>query len=178
MRGIDRLLALLVGLTVATVGALAAVEAVLLGRGEAPWLIPRSDWDRSLRDLAWDAASMGRVAAVLVVVGAVMVLLQVMPRLPRHLEARSTEARQVWISRASVERWLGHAVLADPDVREARTRMRRRWVFVRAELLDGADEHVVGSRLADAVQAAGAELELVSVPRARLNLRHGKARVR
>ncbi len=178
MRALDRLLALLVGLSLAATGALVSWEAVLLGRGDPPALIPRADWDRSLRDLMWDASGLRVAATVALVAGAILVALQVLPRAPRHLEAESTVTRQVWISRASVERWLRHAVLTDPDVVAARTRLSRRWVRVRAELLDSADEQRVEDRLANAVATAGDQLGLSSLPRVRLNLRHGKARVR
>lgn len=178
MRTATRLLALVLGLVLAAGAVFVAVEAVLLYRGQDALLVPRTQWNRSLGSLQWGDGGLRTVAIVLVAVGAVLVLMQLVPRRVLRLPVRSAADRPTWISKRSVRRLLVDTAEADGDVIEASAKLGRRRGVVAATTARSINDDELRRRLADAEQGSLETIELVRQVRTTVRIGTAKDRVR
>lgn len=178
MRAIARLLALVLGLAIAVGAVMVAIEAVLLYRGQDSLLVPRSRWNRSLASLDWGNGDLRVVAIGLAVGGAVLLLLQLVPRRVLRLPINSTPDRPTWISKRSVRRLLVDTAEADPDVIEASVKLRRRRGTVAATTARSVDDDQLRLKLVDAEQASLEAIDLARPIRTSVQVGTAKDRVR
>lgn len=137
MRSLDRLIALVLGLALAAAGVLAGIEAVLLALGNAPLVVPRAMWDRSLRALTWDNTTLTVVAAALVAAGVLLLLIQLIPRRPVRLMLGPSAPGVTWIARQSLADRISYDVQQLDDVTRSSVRLHRRTAQVAAGIAAG-----------------------------------------
>lgn len=178
MRALDRIIALVVALAVAALGALVTIETTLLHRGDERWLVPRERWDRWLSEARWGDDAIQVAAAVTIGVGAVLVLVQLVPRRPKRFALTSDEGRSSWLGREGLQRLVARAVLdAHDEVQGTRVRARRRRIDVRSTVVASSDDTTparVHSTVTDAIAALG----LVRTPGVKVRLARNRTRVR
>ena len=178
MRSLDRILALVLGLALAGLGGLVAIEATLLSSGRPALVVPRARWDRGMSGLAWSSATLQVAAIIAIAVGAALVLLQLVPRAPRRLRLEGVPGRAAWIAPVSVARAVERAVVRTHDeVGSARVRVTRRTARVRADVVVASDE-ATPERVAATVSDALDTLELGRELRVRVRLDRSERRVR
>ncbi|SDF85564.1 DUF6286 domain-containing protein [Klenkia brasiliensis] len=165
MRGVDRVLALVLGLVGLGGGVLLAAEVVqgLLGR-TGHLVVPYEGVARWLREHAWSSAPVVAAGAGVAVAGLLLLVAEVVPRRRTLLVVASDDADVVTaVARSGVGRTLEQAVAGVPGVDGTRSRVGRRTVrlTVRTALHDPADlERQVHER----ASAALAGLGLVAAP--------------
>lgn len=178
MRTAARLLALALGLALAAGAVFVALEAVLLYRGQDALLVPRTRWNRSLASLQWSDGGLRTVAIVLLAVGALLVLMQLVPRRVLRLRVRSAADRPTWVSKRSVRRLLVHTAEVDGDVIEASAKLHRRRGVVAATTARSIDDDDLRRRLAGAVQGSLETIDLDRLVRTTVQIGTAKDRVR
>lgn len=178
MRAIDRLICLVAGLALACTGGLLIIETILLEAGRGAWLIPRHSWDQQLRSLAWDDTSVRTTSIALLVVGAVILAAQLVPRRPLRLPLHRTGDRTVWLSRQGLQRRLERITRQDPDVDTGRVRVGRRRARIAIAHVQSADRQALARRLDDRGRHTVDELGLTCPPRLRFRYRAAQTRVR
>ena len=176
MTVVNRVLATLLALALLLGGQLAVVEIVLAALGRQPWLVPHPDWTTWLSD---QTLASGVVRAVLigaVVLGLVLLVLALRRGRPGALPLPSRiESVRTTASRRGIERTLRAAATRPDGVREARVKVRRRTVRVKAAtaLRDPGD---LRSRVTEAVTQRLDELGLSGSLRPRVTVSKGAGR--
>jgi hypothetical protein len=179
MRAFNRVLGLLLGLALAAAGVIAAAELVLGLTGQPPWLIARSDWDTGLSRLVWTSPTLIAVLIGLTLVGLILLVLQLLPRVPVALPLQPTGAnRSAEIDRRGLQERLRQVAIADPDVLGARVRARRRRVKVAVNVPPDVDGGEVRNRLRSELDDSLGELGLAVRYRPVVALRRARERVR
>lgn len=177
MRVTNRLIGLALGVGLAAVGVIAAVEVVLAWAGRSPWVVARADWDRSLAGLRWDDTPLTRVSAALLVVGALLCVGQLWPRRPTNFPlAGSGGSQQACIERRSAEERLRGVVLQDGEASTARVRVGRRRVRVVVGVPRGSPARTVKERLTLRVRGAMAAVGMARPSRVAVRVREDRRR--
>src|SRR5262245_38508075 len=104
MRTTNRILSALLGLVLIVVGLVVAIEMALIAAGRTPAVVPLDRWYRSLRSAALDNSWFVATAAVVAVVGLVLLVLELRPWPPQRVQTNAAAGTPLWISRRSVER--------------------------------------------------------------------------
>lgn len=179
MRPVNRLLAFVFGLALAAAAVIAAVEVALLQAGRDAWLVPRTSWHDQLRRLQWDDAGLVVTSIGLLVVGIVLLLLQLVPRLPRRLPIRAEQAtREVSVSRRALEGHLTRVTQRERDVVTPKVRIRKRDVAVRAGFATTADPGEIAQRVRSDLGGELERFELAEPHRVKLHLHPATRRVK
>ncbi|MCU4186010.1 DUF6286 domain-containing protein [Acidiferrimicrobium sp. IK] len=132
-------MALLLGLGVAGAAVIAGIETMLLVLGEPSLVVPRSDWARTLSSLRWNDTALAVVAGGVAAGGALLLLVQVIPRKPVRLLLRSGAHAGTWLSRKGLGRKVAYDVAALAQVSRSSARVGRRRVRVQARLEPGIE---------------------------------------
>lgn len=179
MNALNRLLGLLVGLTLLGAGLLLVVETVLSFLQHPAWLVPLDQWATEVSSLAWQDRTL-MVAAVLCVVGGVgLITLQLWPARPaalRLIEQRVN--RLAALDGRGLEELLRRAAVDDGDVLEAAVRVRRRTARVEGRVPQDAPVSAVRSRTRERLRASVRELRLERSLKVVVRMRRSKVRVR
>lgn len=175
---VNRLLAAAFGLALAAAGAVTIVESIRFLLGNPPWIVPLEVWGAELARLRWDDQATVLTSTVLSAVGLLLVVSQIVPRLPASFElAGSTPGRSLAIDRRGLEQRLRHTALGHRQVDDARVRVRRRTVAVRAGVSHDTDAGEVRTQLVrgleETLDATGLQRRL----RASIRIHRDKARV-
>ncbi len=179
MRPLNRVLALVLGLALAIAAVIAIVEVALLQADRQAWIVPRASWHDHLRALRWDDASLVITSAVLLVVGLILALLQLVPRLPRRLPIRTDQdTREVSVSRRALEGHLTRVAERERDVVTPKVRIRKRNVAVRAGFATTADPAEIARRLRGDLGTELERFQLADPPRVKLHLHPATRRVK
>ncbi|MGH3439320.1 MAG: DUF6286 domain-containing protein [Sciscionella sp.] len=134
MRIAVRILAALLGLAIAVLGGLLLIEAAWhwWRPTSGPLLVPWRRWQVDLSGWQWDSEGTQFTAAVVAVVGLVLMLIAALAR-QRSVRLRDpADEVSVSTSRRSVARLVGHRVRAEDGVRTATVTATARQVRVRA----------------------------------------------
>jgi Family of unknown function (DUF6286) len=177
MRILNRLLSVILGLVIAGAAAVAGIEAVLLVAGQPSLVVPRARWAHYLAGASWTSTWIQIPAITLLAVGAVIGLLQLIPRRPVRLAARSTARREVWVSRRGLGRRLAADVARLDSVREARTKVTRRAVKSRVTSAPGTSVPEVRLQVDRAVETTVAQLGVTTRLRPKTKVRVNEVRV-
>lgn len=118
----NRLLSLLLGLTLIAGGLLAAVEAVIHAFGGDPLVVPIQDWPRTLRQTPLSATVPRIVFALAVAAGLVLLFFEVRRR-PSRRAALLAGPGTWWVLRRSAERGIRHDLLTETPTRNASARL-------------------------------------------------------
>ncbi|MGH9183528.1 MAG: hypothetical protein ACRDZ9_06935 [Acidimicrobiales bacterium] len=179
MRRANRVIALLLGLGAVVVGLLALAETALVLLGREAWVIPRGQWDRSLRRLRWESGALVIWLVGAGALGLALVVAQV-ARLRRAVVPLAVEDpdRSVAIEGRSLAERLADLALTDDDVVTARARVRGDRATVVASVAPGSDHPAVQARLVAALRAAGDRYGLRQPIQPRVSVTPSRSRVR
>lgn len=179
MNALNRLLGLLVGLTLLGAALLLVVETVLSFLQHPTWLVPLDQWETGLSSLAWQDRTLMVVAALCVVGGVGLVMLQMWPARPAALRLVEQRVnRLAALDGRGLEELLRCAAVDDGDVLGATVRVSRRRARVEGSVPRDASVSAVRSRTRERVQASVHELRLERPLKVVVRMRRSKVRVR
>lgn len=179
MNVLNRLLGLLVGLTLLGAGLLLVVETVLSFLQRPAWLVPLDEWATELSSLAWQDRTLMVVAALCVAAGVALIVLQLWPGRPdalRLIEQRVN--RLAALDGRGLEELLRRTAVDDGDVLGAAVRVSRRKARVEGSVPRDAELSAVRSRTRERLQASVRELRLERPLKVVVRLRRSKVRAR
>jgi Family of unknown function (DUF6286) len=131
MRLANRLLAVVVALTLTVGGLLVAAEVGWATLGRGPWLIPYDDWYADARTNSWDSGAARSTFLVVAAAGLILVVLQLLKPRPRSLPLHGGQTR-AGLSRRSAEQALARAVGHQDGIASAKAAIGRRRIHVSA----------------------------------------------
>jgi hypothetical protein len=144
---LNRLIAVLLGLALIAAGVILLLETALAGVNRPPLLIDRSLADSRLSELSWTDPEVDIALVALVALGALLLLVQLLPRQPYALPLRGDQGRQGEIERKPLAALLAARAERDSDVVRAQARVSRRKAQLRAWAVPGADIDAIRERL-------------------------------
>ncbi|MDQ5856232.1 MAG: DUF6286 domain-containing protein [Actinomycetota bacterium] len=168
MRTLLRVLSPLLGLAVAAVGMLVAVEVswVWMRSADGPLLLPWPAWQVTLQRWTWTSTPVRLIAAGLVVVGLLLLVLALRSGRREVRLIQPAPEITVTTSPRSLARLVGHQVRELDHVASASVTPTPRKVSVRAASQQAAD--VASPGITDAVQTLLSDLPLVRTPQVRV----------
>lgn len=162
MRVVNRVLALLVGLAVVAVAAIALGEVAVGLLGRDALLIPRAAWARSMTELRWNDPGLVGAGTIALVIGVALLVVELWPRRPLELPVRDHVAgRSMSIDRRGLQQRLRRVIEQDADVVNALVQVRRS-AHVRVLVPPGVDRRQVRTRITERLRAAVDGLELAA----------------
>lgn len=179
MHLVNRLLGILLGLALAAVGGLVLVESIAFLLGNSPWAVPLQRWGAVLNALTWDNRGMVIALVAMTVVGALLLIAELAPRAPSTLELDgSTPQRAVSIDRRGLERRLRTTALRHPHVDDAKVKVRRRRIQVRAGVGWDSEPSQVRTEVASALEETVQAIGLQQRPRTSVRVERERGGVR
>lgn len=179
MRIINRLLGMLLGLALLAGGLLAVVETVLAFTQRPPWLVPYDQWTPVLADLTWDDRTLMAVAALLVLGGLLLVVLQLWPGRPIALRlVEDAPNRLAAMDSRGLQDLLRRSAVEDGDVIDADVRLSRRSARVSGRVPQDAKPRAVQARTRARLRERVGELNLKRPLKVKVRMERSKARVR
>lgn len=179
MTVLNRLLGLALGLALFGAGMLAVVEAVLAFLQRPPWVVPYERWSPRLDQLTWGDRTLVVAAALTVLVGALLVVVQLWPTRPSALRIADQRANRVAaLDGRGLQELLRRSAVEDGDVLDADVRVRRRAARVSGHLAQDAQSRTVQSRTRERVQARVDELRLQRPLKVKVDMKRSRARTR
>lgn len=173
MRALRRVLAAVVALLLLAAAVVTIVEVVLAALDRETWVVPRDDLAESFRERTWSEAPVIAWSATSALVGAVLLVLGLRRGRPATVPlATVVDGLALSASRRSVEQAVTRAVAEEEGVRDARARLGRRRLKVRADtdLEDGDVEQRVTHSVHGRLEALQPRHEVVP----RVRVRHGR----
>lgn len=168
MRQLDRLVALVLGVVIAAVAILTGIEVVALAAGQPPLVIPRHTWDQQLHNLGWGADGVAVTGVALAGLGVLLVVLQIVVRMPVRLSIRSRPGERAFVSRKGLARRLTHEVDQLEVVGSTRIKMGRRHVTARVVLAARTDRSEGAAAARQALEGTLQAVAVVPEPRIRV----------
>lgn len=145
---VNRLVVVLLALALLCGGLLLVVETIASLAGADPVVVDAGDVTTRTSELSWDDPLVTGTAAVLIAIGAVLLLLQVLPRQPESLPLEPGTDRSAEVDRKALGAHLVRLVRTDEEVLGARATVTRRKAKVRAKTQPGVETRAVKERLA------------------------------
>ncbi len=176
MAVLNRSVVVLLGLALAAAGAVLIAETIAAALGQSPLLLDRSMIGSRLAELDWTDIEVDVALAILVGLGALLLLAQLVPRQPDALPLRAGQGRQAEIERKALAGLIAARAGTDRDVLTARADVTRRAAKVDARALPGADTKAIRTRLGQVVSDTLQPLELVHPLRSKVNVRRSRER--
>jgi len=170
MAVLNRLLAVLFGLALAAVGVILVAETVAAAVSQPPLLVDRSLIDSRLSELSWTDWITDLTLAILIGLGALLLLLQLVPRPPDSLPLRSSPGREAEVDRKALGSLLAARAGDDAQVLRARAKVTPRAASVAAKAQPGADPRALRPRLEAATRSVLDPLQLASPPRTKVRV--------
>jgi len=170
---------MLLGLALLAAGLLAVVETVLIFLGRPVWLVPHDQWAPALAELTWADRTLMVTAALLFLVGLLLVALQLWPGRPtalRMVEHRPN--RLAALDGRGLQELLRRSAVEDEDVLDADVRVTRRAARVSVRIPQDASLGAVQSRTRERVQERVDGLQLQRSLKVAVRMDRSKARVR
>jgi len=179
MRGLNRVLTLLVSVAVIAAAVVLAVEVVVAVFGSHPLML---DWRaayRAGRTDAWDSTVVRVIAGAVALVGLLLLVVELKPRRVRRLKVNSADANtDAAVTRAGVRSALRRAALDVDGISSAKVKLGRRTAKVSASSRAGQAglAQDLNTEVGAAVTDRLASLQLRCAPRARTSVQTRKVR--
>jgi hypothetical protein len=177
LRVLERLVALLFWVAVTAVAFLVATQRTLDAMGRPEQVL---DTDALLRAVAaFDPTSVLAivVAVGLVLLGLAVLVMEFTPRRPRSLLHHAGERVTFTLDRRGLERRLTRTAEADPEVEDARVRIRRR-AKVTVQKAESSDGRSLRGRVRDRLREELDQLVEKKPPKVKVDVTSGGGRVR
>jgi hypothetical protein len=176
LRVLERLVALLFWVALTAVAFLIATQRTLDVMGR-PELV---DTDALLQTVAaFDPTSALAIAVAvgLVLLGLAILLMEFTPRRPRSLLHHAGERLTFTLDRRGLERRLTRTAESDPEVDDAKVRIRRR-ATVKLQMVEGSDKKALRRRTRDRLREEVDQLVETKTPKVKVDVTSGGGRVR
>jgi hypothetical protein len=177
LRVLERLVALLFWVAVTAVAFLIATQTALNAMDRPEQVV---DTDQVLQAVAaFDPTSALAIAVAvgLVLLGLAVLVMEFTPRRPRSLLHHTGERLTFTLDRRGLERRLTRTAESDPDVDEAKVRIRRR-AKVTVEPVQRSDERSLRDRTRDRLREELDQLVERKTPKVKVDVNSGGGRVR
>lgn len=179
MTVVNRLMGLLVGVVLLAGGLLLATETLLAFLQRPPWVVPYDQLAGVVSSLTWRDRTLTATAALIVLVGGALVILQLWPERPSRLPLVEERAnRLAALDARGLQDLLRRSAVDDEDVLDAAVRVSRRTARVSGRAPRDARSRAVESRTRERVQALVDGLGLQRPLKVKVQIKHSKARVR
>ncbi|MEH1127883.1 DUF6286 domain-containing protein [Micromonospora sp. CPCC 206061] len=147
MRNVNRLMAFVLSLAVIVAGVTVVVEVIAERAGAGPAML---DWPalyRWAQRTTWGAAPVRLISCLLALGGLALLLAQLAPRRPDRLALHSDDtATDAAVSRRGLTRAVRSAVTSVDGIADARVKIRRRRIQVRARTPMSEPSHIAEVR--------------------------------
>lgn len=170
MAVVNRLLAAVLGVALAAVGVVLIVETAAAAFERGPVIFDRQRLAQEMDGLSWDDPVVLGVLLALLLIGAVLLLIQLLPRPPETLPLRGETDRSAAIDRRALTSRVSKVALADPEVATARATVTGSGARVRARAIPGADLGGVRQRLRQQVDETLDSYQLSPRPTTRVTV--------
>jgi hypothetical protein len=177
LRVLERLVALLFWVAVTAVAFLIATQTALNAMDRPEQVV---DTDQVLQAVAaFDPTSALAIAVAvgLVLLGLAVLVMEFTPRRPRSLVHHAGERLTFTLDRRGLERRLTRTAESDPDVDEAKVRIRRR-AKVRVQKVERSDDRSLRGRVRDRLREELDQLVERKTPKVKVDVNSGGGRVR
>ena len=177
LRVLERLIALLFWVAVTAVAFLIATQRTLEAMDRPEQLV---DTDEVLQTVAaFDPTSALAIAVAvgLVLLGLAVLLMEFTPRRPRSLLHHAGERVTFTLDRRGLERRLTRTAESDPDVDDAKVRIRRR-AKVTVQMVERSDGRSLRRRVRDRLREELDQLVEKKTPKVKVDVNSGGGRVR
>jgi hypothetical protein len=177
LRVLERLVALVFWVAVTAIAFLVATQRTLDVMGRPERLV---DTDEIVRTVsAFDPTSVLAIAVAvgLVLLGLAILVLEFTPRRPRSLLHHGGERVTFTLDRRALERRLTRTAGSDPEVDDAKVRIRRR-AKVRLQMVAGSDRKALRRRTRDRLREEIDQLVEKRPPKVTVDVHSGGGRVR
>jgi len=175
---VNRLLAVVLGVALAGAGVVLIAETVAAAFERSPVFIDRDRITREMDGLGWGDPVVLAVLLSLLLLGAILLLIQMLPRHPETLPLRSYRDRNAAIDRRALTSRIGKVALADPEVASARVAVTGNGARVRARAIPGAEVGSVRQRLRQKVEEALDRYQVSPRPPARVTVSRSREPVK
>lgn len=170
---------MLLGLALLAAGLLAVGETVLAFLGRPAWLVPHDRWAPALAELRWTDRTLVVTAALLFLVGLLLIVLQLRPGRPKALRmVEHRPNRLAALDGRGLQELLRRSAVEDEDVLYADVRVSRRAARVSGRIPQDASVRAVQSRTRERVQERVDGLQLQRSLKVAVHMDRSKARVR
>jgi hypothetical protein len=177
LRVLERLVALLFWIAVTAIAFLVATQTALDAMDRPEQVV---DTDEVLRAVAaFDPTSALAIAVAigLVLLGLAVLVMEFTPRRPRSLLHHAGDRVTFTLDRRGLERRLTRTAQSDPDVGDAKVRIRRR-AKVTVQQVESSDDRSLRSRIRDRLREDLDQLVEKRTPKVKVDVTSGGGRVR
>jgi hypothetical protein len=173
---LNRIIIVLLGLALAAAGVLLVAETIAAAVSAPPLLLDRSLIDSRLAEMSWTDVEVDVTIAILIGLGALLLLAQLIPRQPDALPLRAGQGREAEVDRKALAGLIAARAGADRDVLSARAEVTRRAAKVDARALPGADVGSARARLGQMLSEALGAIDLARPLRQKVTVRRSRER--
>lgn len=177
LRVLERLVALLFWVAVTAVAFLVATQTALDAMDRPEQVVDTDEVLQTVADFDPTSALAIAVAVGLVLLGLAVLMMEFTPRRPRSLLHHAGERVTFTLDRRGLERRLARTAESDPDVNDAKVRIRRR-AKVTVQKVERSDDRSLRRRVRDRLRE---ELDSVverKTPKVKVDVASGGGRVR
>lgn len=177
LRVLERLVAFLFWVAVTAVAFLVATQTALDAMDRPEQVIDTDEVLQTVADFDPTSALAIAVAIGLVLLGLAVLVMQFTPRRPRSLLHHRGERVTFTLDRRGLERRLTRTAESDPDVDDAKVRIRRR-AKVTVQKVQGSDDRSLRSRVRERMRDELDPLVERKTPKVKVDVTSGGGRVR
>lgn len=177
LRVLERLVALLFWVAVTVVAFLVATQTALDAMDRPEQVVDTDEVLRVVGGIDLTSALAIAVAVGLVLLGLAVLVMEFTPRRPRTLLHRSGERVTFTVDRRALERRLTRTARSDPDVGEAKVRIRRR-ATAKVQAVEGSDGRSLRRRVRDRLGEEVGQIVEKKTPKVKVDVNSGGGRVR
>lgn len=177
LRVLERLVALLFWAAVTAVAFLVATQTALDAMDRPEQVVDTDELVQTVADFDPTSALAIAVAVGLVLLGLAVLVMEFTPRRPRSLLHYAGERVAFTLDRRGLERRLTRAAESDPDVDDAKVRIRRR-AKVTVQKVENSDDRSLRRRVRDGLREELDQLVERKTPKVKVDVTSGGGRVR
>lgn len=177
LRALERLVALLFLVAVTAVAFLVATQTALDAMDRPEQVVDTDEVLQTVADFDPTSALAIAVAVGLVLLGLAVLMMEFTPRRPRSLLHHAGERVTFTLDRRGLERRLARTSESDPDVNDAKVRIRRR-AKVTVQKVERSDDRSLRRRVRDRLREELDALVERKTPKVKVDVASGGGRVR
>jgi len=177
LRMLERLVALLFWVAVTAVAFLVATQRTLDALDRPEQLVDTNEVVQSVASFDPTSALAIAVAVSLVLLGLAVLVMELTPRRPRSLLHQADERVTFTLDRRGLERRLTRTAESDPDVDNAKVRIRRR-AKITVQMVERSDGRSLRRRVRDRLREELDQLVQKKPPKVKVDVNSGGGRVR
>jgi heme/copper-type cytochrome/quinol oxidase subunit 1 len=177
LRVLERLVALLFWVAVTAVAFLIATQRALEAMGRPERVLDTDEVLQAVADFDPTSALAIGIAVGLVLLGLAVLVMEFTPRRPRSLPHHTGERVTLMLDRRGLERRLTRTAESDPEVSDAKVRIRRR-AKVTVKKIEGSEDRPLRGRVRDGLRDELGLLVERKAQKVKVDVTSGGGRVR